>query len=850
MALLNTDQVYIQRDAITPEGFTKHKTTIGDIADQVKSNIDNDYDILNEKIDQEILDRVEGDEFLDSRVTALSNKIRTVSEEVFEIKTEGRLTYKRNNTHRNNYYVQLANCDPSDPLCPENTLDTFFKAIAADTLLPTDNGFFSISGADSDSYETTTHIFLSENIGTSDFDWSTAADNSLIKLSAVYVDSQGVESASDTNYVVFRVVNVDYPPETDALTGKLLYRIDVSYADSYGSPDLNNPEMFVQYMRDQTDSFGDAFVEVIGDTMTGALNIEVDHTSEYEPGLTVNRRAVVPEIKIVGYEGGPPTGSPGQFSHLHFSNTLEDINITFDTELETYIDFNGNFFIRFQENNLIVFTQDQAIGASQVGNFITFNCNVAVNGIARYPFLPNLLSGDYVSDPNVIPPRAYVDLKDAELQIGINDINNRLDTLANVVGVYTYMRIGQTEHDECVSVTGGNDSINQAGDAFNNCMSGKITSANANMFDFHPMVGTYDDIDESGNTITLQREEHAIVLGPKPTHQDTGDEIEITWQENIELGDYLEVASVDLRIGEAYIIYRITKYEEDSATGNLKAYGVPLTKTGSVYAGNTYRIKVYDKQGITLEDTDLRYVKLTGDRMFGPLEIESDPNNQTSDVLFTTDIEEDPDPNTNQRDTHLFQVTHTGVVKALSYFVKSDANTDAVEITHDKFETNVVGSGGFTFKTTNDSTKIIFRIGSSEKLEIGENISVKNKLITNVADAESDTDALTRNSFINDSNPILYSTNPFLKIEVDGNRFKFTSEPRKVEQLENYSDSKNNLKSDSILLYDSSTQNWSPSKDPYKQFKPGNQVASIGSTSTLEKGGFFLSGNQLYIKLE
>ena len=538
MALQKTDEFYIQRQ-LTSSTFERYKASIEQVSDLIQIDTDQGVQDVNDRLDKEIIDRTDGDQDLNDRISGLSNRIEDVSKEVFDIILTTYYDFDYNAQAHVNYLTGLSQCNGllGDNLeqCLSTRRGLFHEEIAHSPDSKTDGHFYLCST--NNTYEETNALFISAKAldGTlTDFRDITDIGN-YIKVIETTTDPNGTEIVNDFNYAFYQIVDNDFEPATESNTQTDFYRLDVRYvghcSDNPGEgPSLTNNKFKLMVMIDSVTGLSESFVKKAGDTMTGPLVIDPEDPGT---GLKVKAPGEIDSLAI------PNEGKAGY--DLEFSNA-DTTNIRFDTQDEVRVTVNSSLII-----------EDQ--GSGTIFNYSKDNDIFAVSPTTEFA-KKALYTGVFnieASDTTLLTPKFYVDLQDDNIRVELDDINNRIDTLASVIDTlqYTYQDTNACDQD----VAPGDNNYPTEGKDWIECIKPAIQAYNFALYGFNE---DYVDSDGPNN-----RDVDVIVLHQQAKNVANGADIIMNWDNSINPGDFLEISQADAR-QMAYAIYRVVTTENRS----------------------------------------------------------------------------------------------------------------------------------------------------------------------------------------------------------------------------------------------------------------------------------------------
>lgn len=886
MSLQLTDQFYLQRPkpGASSKEYIKIKTTISEINTYIVGGITTDYNDLSDRLDQEIVDRIDGDNDLTLQIEQVNNRIAAVGAEIFNIVVSGTFNYRIAQLCKEGYTVSRNTCGGiSNPILLEDCLDTALQSYhqcVADNILYDSRGSAYLIANVYD-YEGTESFFLS----TVDADGTAIVYEDIFPGDYIEIvgtklisDSNGneVEVIDNSNYAIYEITKTSEEIFDEANdTDEKLLRFDVRYRNSSGKPSVNN-RYFVKIMLDMERQLGKSYVQRKGDLMYGSLTVAVEDVNNpingvLATGIECRNRVSGMTLNITG------TGSRG------FSNLLPDlvftsqdtVKINFATPGQVIYDYQNATHVIWRRAGLdfLVYNsrEEDSNGDLVTNPYLTVVDKVIFNSPVEYLTAFNLLTPEN-NRPEILAPKGYVDLMDDVLDAKITDINNRIDTLANASETFRYDMIIDNLIQQC------EDDLNNETDptsytnglAWANCVSNAIIAeADGGLFTWKgPFNNDYQDDD--GNAAV--RDVDLVVLDSRASIYEDPDMtmVDINWQENINIGDYFEIATTALR-NTAYAVYRCVD-RQFTPEGNAILTGVTLFKSDEdIVQGYIYKVKKYDKtSGLTLDDTEARYVKKSGDTMTGALVQTFDPG-QTTNIHTVENKNEDPSLTTRIK----FSVDSDGVVKSSKLtVVPSDGSAiSGVEqaylsghsLSMTTTSNNVpakffnASGGGFSWYMSSEANQSgpVMRIGPSY-------LDVYNKQVYNVKNPSRNHHALTWDWL----NTNLTATTP---VEISKPRDNSTTGGMDISlktmfltEESDLRDVNSKVANDSII--DNAYLRWDKKRDrgdgvkgcwresdaPLKEFKPGNKVATLSSTdSELQQYGFYYnaSTNSLFFRV-
>ncbi len=870
MALQPSDQFYLQRPNQGSKDYEKIKTTVKDIDEYISTGITTDYDNLSDRLDQEIIDRIDGDEHLSGQLEGLSDRLASIGKEIYNVTASGKFEYRISQGCKNSYTLLDNLCDDGSPdhivaECKSNARQAYLECIASDVATDDSRGKFYLETPNFE-FDQAGSIFSSTvDIDGFNVTYEDLLPGDFVEILGITVLSDGTEVVDNFNYALYEITGSEFQPATEDFIGSVesLYRFDISYLTSTGKPKVGQ-KYVLNYMVNMERELGKAYVQRKGDTMYGTLNVAIEGenpiTATLETGINSRNSINALALNVTG------TGSRGYSNLLPdmVFTSVDNVNINFLTEQTVTYNYAEDSSIVYKRGNYEYMSshgeETLIIDGESVTNpaYVAIRDKVFFNGIAEYISFPNLLTPVY-NKPETVTPKGYVDVQDAALDAKISDINNRIDTLANASDTFRYDMIIDTLITECDTAHLGvpQSTDYDDGKAWGLCVAGKIQEqavigAGTRLFSVQgPFTQPYTNEDGDADT----RDVDIIVLDHFTHIYSDPDEniVDIDWSEFINVGDYFEISTTDLR-NTAYGVWRCTN-KILHTSGNVVITGVSLFKSQeNIIQGYIYKFKKYDKtSGLTMDDVLDRFVNVIGDTMTGALNFEVNTYVATNIIKIHDEVD---------TDRVKFKVTTEGYTYAPRFALMdteggaNDGMEDGYWI-HNQLHVKPRNPNEiFTFyNETLTGFKFINGVGSGDDLlYFGNNhVNVYDKRIINVKDATQENDAVTwswmHTNLVKrgDKQIIEYDkTNGGMKWSIDSYQLsdmtdvKWTTTPQ--------SSWKNNL----VLVWDKTKQKWKESEQPYEVFRPGNKVATTNSKdSNLQQYGFYYntSTDQLFLKV-
>jgi len=441
MTLLSDDQVYIQRNGSRSKSYQKFRASISDLENKILGTYQDNVSDTNKNLEQEISDRKDGDSEIYAQIDGLTDRLETISSELYDTIVSNEYTYAIDNNARSifNSSVNIG-CSglygEDYDNCQKGKLDDYIKNIAENTLSDSRGQFYLVTG--NYRWDNVISIFLSDTIDNQIIDLTEATVGSLIEIIAIKKDDNGNDVVDNFNYGFYVITDVGDPHvETNGDDESTLYRFDVDHVGSApreGIPSVNDGEnrYIVKLVVDIENLLDKVFVNKKGDTMSGSLvqtihdeNGPVDN--HLLPGFHTTNDILGGRLTLTGFPNAPEEYTP---NIIEITNTKSN-NVVFSSESDTNIVFNGDFNLKYGITNIVEFipevleSEDPEVSPSP--HTLKLREKVLLVKSAEYLFPPNLLSPSN-TNPGIIPPRSYVDHMDGLLQNAITDVSQRIDT--------------------------------------------------------------------------------------------------------------------------------------------------------------------------------------------------------------------------------------------------------------------------------------------------------------------------------------------------------------------------------------------------------------------------------------
>lgn len=606
-----------------------YKTTASQLSEYFRGVYSDELDTLIADVEDLQKDFIAADEITNDRIDAYADRVKVAADNIFPVLMDGYWSYKMdlvaNSTFRYNYNSCVNGVDLLEPIigtdpdeCLEKHALKFYQELLArdDNLIKKNAEFYALTPDADQMLSRTTHIVISDRPlntihypgGNGDINWETkVVEGDILQIASTKRTSTGAVIVEDEHYAMYLVVSVYNEPTTNGEEPFSLVKVT-----HIGGPDVAFNPVFayqIKVMKSLTETLGADFVQIVGDTMTGALVIDADTTNNprtlYNKGEAHSHTLMLGEVDVgtkVSLLGPTPA----------MVNILSDgLNVT---TLET-------------EESQIRITNDGVKTYNPILYSTTFNLNKAEH----------------------VTYKGYVDDADVLLDQKIAQVNERIDTISDVI---EKQRFVMTFATDCWT----SDQIAEnAMDAWLSCMTSSLTSNQdlSNKTTIYPKPAQPKNINGVVQDLNVQQvdallvssealDDDGILLSIEP-----GDtiELQLVIDENSpagtepqiirymaailpdELNDDTELASQPVVIdGEQ--MYLVNLSGQNSLLG-----------ANTYYEGSTYIFKHFPKnQGIKVEDADQRYLTRVGDDYReGLLDIRNSPGENDKDSLTFTD---------------------------------------------------------------------------------------------------------------------------------------------------------------------------------------------------------------------
>lgn len=879
MALQDTDQFYLQRPKTSAgstgssKEYQKIKTTVKSIDEYIRGGLDLEFDDLSDRLDQEIIDRTDGDIDLGNQIEGLSDRLAVIGAEIYNVAASGVFVYRLSQPCKG-VYLPLANGCSGDAYemenCIDNATDAYHQCIALSPEPAEDSrGSFYLNSSNYQ-YDKALTIFVStiDDDG-KNVEYDELFEEDYVEIAAIKVLDDGTEAIDNFNYAIYKIRKAGFDPYIEENGGnEELHRFDLEYLAHVGVPSVLH-RFKLNFMVNMERELGKSYVQRKGDTMYGGLTIAIeDESSSGAAAVSVgiNSRNTI-NTTVLNVTGLGSRGFPNLLPDLIFTST-DDVNIEFNTAGVVRQNYKAASKVQWTRDNYEFLSYNHGDIASNNQPYFVFQDNVIFNQIAEYVSFPNLLAAPN-DRPEVIAPKGYVDLIEGSLDAKITDINNRIDTLANASDTFRYDMIVDTLIQECDDAITDETSYEEAVE-WAGCVAAEIAKTKlpdpdnpdrpisaGGLFAWRGPVIENDTETIDGVEVPYTREVDIFVFDPYASLYEDPDQqmVGINWAENIKIGDYFEVATTALR-NTAYGVWRCVQIlPDEGSTECAKLVGVPLFKSEEeIIQGYIYKVKKYDKtSGLTLDDTEARYVKKSGDTMFGALKFKVDFATY-GNIVEINDV--------NNVAQQRFKVDNTGTVYGTKYVIRrADGSVtdgdDVSEWTENgmKFTPSSINSGvvfdnelGMGFVFNDPGVNHLFTINAQD-------INAHSKIIKNIAIGVLKHDATTwewLHKFVKGGTGITISKNS------NNGEMTITRNSMEMNSLTDVSlPAQASRKKDHTIIWDPDGISqgrgaYKESPGPIKQFQPGNQVATTrDNDSNLEQYGFYYNAttDQLFLRV-
>jgi len=890
MSLLPYDQFYLQRSDGGTKKYDKMKVSLTELEDHILGGYVDGIDEVKDLLQEETDARIEGDENLKGQVDGLTDRMRVISNELYDTVVQNEYEHKFDYLQFENYKIQiLTDCSTSQPdfeqaLCRAGKLDAFCQGVATDPLADSRGGFYLASLGYN--YEQTEGILISDTTKAGGrVDLSQVTLGSLIEVINIIQTDAGTDGIDNYNYGFYKITSIGaVEEESNGKDGdggsSYLHAFGVSYVGSSGKASTQPTEnrFLLKIVLDLVSTLNDVYVNKLGDDMTGTLNIDLlNNVAPYDPlnqvGLHTSNNMEAAALTLTGYSAE----SSNNPISLHIKNN-KSTEIKFDTFENTRFYFNGNWKIvdndrvQDKEDAIISFYQfvdvDGDLGAQPSRLVVT--PRVRLQTPCSYIFGLDLNSPDNAGDQNILPPRSYVDQMDGILENQINDVSQRIDTLARASEIYQYRLLLPSDVQACTNDlnSGLMDEYNPdnlSGEryphydpldpaAYNpddvsnavlwaDCIKYQIVNnpdlgAVRGKFDMRTFVEQY--INPNSGLEEVRDTDYLVIDNVTNLLDENSTPVTIDWANSLEVGDYLEVTPSDGRTA-AYVMYVVENID-------ISTTSIAIVKTQILYKagvefldGQNYKIKFYKKAG-GLEMTDLYpiFVNKVGDSVFGTLEWQLTPTESQGPIKYVDALSKQ----------EYFTVDNYGAITGKNLTLNDNDVENPKFVIKDRTIWADCGQTALTITNKAVQNFLFTSDVSGDALSITPTVvDVFDKRIENVADPSKNQDAVTLSYLLGRSEgtaAFLRSLDKSISIEQDatgGNSLNLEVGVLPLTRLSDVTIDIDKLQDKRAILYNGTNRQWEVSEDQIKSFTPGNKVAYNGNDSinNVEVGGLYMN---------
>ena len=606
-----------------------YKTTASQLSEYFRDVYSEELDTLIADVEEIKKESIEGDTLINDRIDAYADRVKVAADNIFPVLMDGYWSYKMdlvaNSTFRYNYNSCVNGVDLLEPIIgtdPDECLEKHALKFYQEVLGREDNKknaeFYALTPDADQMLSRTTHIVISDRplntvhypSGDGDVNWETkVVEGDILQIASTKRTSTGAVIVEDEHYAMYLVVSVYNEPTTNGEEPFSLVKVT-----HIGGPDVAFNPVFayqIKVMKSLTETLGADFVQIVGDTMTGALVIDADTTNN--PRTLYNKgEAHSHSLKLGEVDAGTKVTLLGPTPAM-VSVLSDGLNVT---TLDT-------------EESQVRITNDGVKTYNPILYSSTFNLNKAEH----------------------VPYKGYVDDADVLLDQKIAQVNERIDTISDVI---EKQRFVMTFASDCWT-SDQIPALTDAMDAWIACMVSNLTSNQdlSNKTTIYPKPATAININGVVGDLNVQQvdallvssealDDDGILLSIEP-----GDtiELQLVIDENSPAGTEPQIiryiaaalpASVDDGNELASREYLIDS--EQMYLINLSGQN-SLLGANTYYEGSTYVFKHFPKnQGIKVEDADQRYLTRVGDDYReGLLDLRNSPGLTDKDSLIFTD---------------------------------------------------------------------------------------------------------------------------------------------------------------------------------------------------------------------
>ena len=609
-----------------------YKTTASQLSEYFRDVYSAELDTLIAEVEEIKKDSIEGDTLINDRIDAYADRVKVAADNIFPILMDGYWSYKMdlvaNSTFRYNYNSCVTGVDLLEPIIepdPDECLEKHALKFYQEVLGRDDNTknaeFYALTPDADQMLSRTTHIVISDRPlntvhypgGNGDINWETkVVEGDILQIASTKRTATGAVVVEDEHYAMYLVVSVYNEPTTNGEEPFSLVKVT-----HIGGPDVAFNPVFayqIKVMKSLTETLGADFVQIVGDTMTGALIIDADTTNN--PRTLYNKgEAHTRTLKLGEIDDGTKVTLLGP-TPATVSVLSDGLNVT---TLDT-------------EENQVRITNDGVKTFNPILYSAAFNLNKAEH----------------------VTYRGYVDDADVLLDQKIAQVNERIDTISDVI---EKQRFVMTFATDCWT----SDTV-VAMDAWLSCMAANLTSNQdlSNKKTIYPKPATAHNSNGVVQDLNVTQvdallvssealDDDGILLSVEP-----GDtiELQLVIDDNspagtepqiiryiaaalpTEVDDGSELASQEQLI-DSEQMYLISLSGQNSSLG-----------ANTFYEDSTYIFKHFPKnQGIKVEDADQRYLTRIGDDYReGTTDLRNSPGVSDKDALVFTDPDDGATP--------------------------------------------------------------------------------------------------------------------------------------------------------------------------------------------------------------
>ena len=212
MALLPNDQFYVQRGEDGSKKYKKGTTTLADITGYVLNDFNTDLSALDQKIDQEIQDRKDGDSEIYAQIDGLTDRIVKLSNELYDTLIQHEYEYHIDAVAARNFEVIVANTCAGQvgedyDTCKRGILPVYNDSIAGSTIEDSRERFYLATS--NQLWQDVLSVFISDTpaVGPK-IDLDQATLGSLIEIISIKQDDNGNDVVDNFNYGFYKIINI------------------------------------------------------------------------------------------------------------------------------------------------------------------------------------------------------------------------------------------------------------------------------------------------------------------------------------------------------------------------------------------------------------------------------------------------------------------------------------------------------------------------------------------------------------------------------------------------------------------------------------------------------------------